>query len=87
MKCTFLFMGGGEVDQLQLKDLRKIQSELVANIRFIKSCLDSYRDPTVSVRQNPRTRHLKAMDVILEDTDNLMSKFEETLTRLEENNI
>lgn len=75
------------MDQSQLKDLRKIQSELAANVRFIKSCLDSYRDPLVSIRQNPRIRHLKAMDVILEDTANLMSRFEETLTRLEENNI
>lgn len=75
------------MDQSQLKDLRKIQSGLAANIRFIKSCLDSYRDPYESVRQDPRTRHLKAMDVILEDTNNLMNKFEETLTRLEENNI
>lgn len=74
------------MDQSQLKNLRRIQSDLSANIRFIKACLDSYRDPQISIRQNPRIRHLKAMDVILEDTDNLMNKFEETLTRFEENN-
>lgn len=81
------FYGGSEMDQSEIKNLRRIQSELSANIRFIKSCLDSYRDPQITIKQNPRIRHLKAMDVILEDTNNVMNKFEETLTRLEENNI